>query len=145
MKKETNSPANVSQTLREGGFRATTGRIRLLELLRNVGTPLSVQGITKRWKGKVLDIATLYRSLTDLSEAHIIRRIDLNTGIAHFEYTPQRPHQHHIVCSDCGRIEELEHCSLGGLEKNIATKSQYFTHIHSHSLEFFGSCTACTR
>ncbi len=112
MKKHTQSLENAVEVLRVGGFRATTSRAQLLLLLEKAGTPLSIQEIAETWKGKAPDITTLYRSLTDLSSAGIVRRIDLNTGTAHFEYTPSRPHHHHIICNDCGKVEELEHCSI---------------------------------
>jgi Fe2+ or Zn2+ uptake regulation protein len=145
MKKRTQSIAGIMDVLRKGGFRATNGRIELLSLLATIGTPLSVQKIAESWKGKPPDVTTLYRSLTDLSSAGIVRRVDLNTGIAHFEYTPNRPHHHHIVCRLCGKVEELTHCAIGGLEKKIIKESTHFKSIHTHSLEFFGQCIACTQ
>jgi Fur family ferric uptake transcriptional regulator len=144
MKKHAHSTEGVVDVLRAGGFRATTSRIDLLLLLEKAGTPLSIQKIAETWKGKAPDITTLYRSLSELSSAGIVRRIDLNTGTAHFEYTPSRPHHHHIVCNDCGKVEELEHCSVSGLEKKLMRESENFKSIYSHNLEFFGRCTACT-
>lgn len=144
MKKHALGLENAAEVLRAGGFRATTSRIELLMLLEKVGTPLSIQEIVLMWKGKAPDITTLYRSLTDLSSVGIVRRVDLNTGTAHFEYTPSRPHHHHIVCNDCGKIEELEHCAVSGLEKKLMQASEHFKSIYSHNLEFFGRCAACT-
>lgn len=134
---------DIVQALKAGGFRVTTSRVELLLLLKRANAPLSVQSIVELWKRNAPNITTLYRSLTDLSVADIVRRIDLNTGIAHFEYTPHRPHHHHIVCSECGKVEELEYCALGALETEIAKTSEQFTTIFSHTLEFFGRCTVC--
>jgi Fe2+ or Zn2+ uptake regulation protein len=133
----------IEDVLRTQGFRVTTTRVNLLRLLEKTGTPLSIQKIVEIWRGAPPDLTTLYRSLSDLSTAGIVRRIDLNTGIAHFEYTPTRPHHHHIVCSCCGKIEELEHCSLNTMEKQLLNESKYFKNIYSHNLEFFGKCTSC--
>lgn len=143
MKKRTQSLESTVAVLRGGGFRATTSRTQLLLLLEKAGTPLSIQEIVEMWKGKAPDVTTLYRSLTDLNTAGIVRRIDLNTGTAHFEYTPSRPHHHHIVCNDCGKVEEVEHCSISGLEKKLIQTSEHFKSIYSHNLEFFGRCEAC--
>ncbi len=130
--------------LRSLGFRVTPGRLALLALLEAAGTPLSVQDVSKKWQGtKSPDIATLYRSLTDLQVAGIVQRIDLGTGTAHFEYTPTRPHHHHIICNGCGAVEELEHCTLVGLEDQLLITSRQFKSIYSHNLEFFGQCTRC--
>ena len=132
------------RALREKGFRVTKGRLELLTLLKHSGRPLSIHQILGLWKGRPPNTSTLYRSLTDLSLSGVVRRIDLNTGIAHFEYTPDRPHHHHIICNDCGTIEEIAGCSLGALEKEIIHVSKQFKNITTHNLEFFGHCTRCT-
>ncbi len=139
----THKVIDVSEILREKGFRLTVGRLKLLSLLERSGKPLSIQNIVSSWKGKIPDTATLYRSLTDLSAAGIVRRIDLNTGVAHFEYTPERPHHHHVVCTGCGRIEEIEECSVDFLQKKIVRESTQFTKINTHNLEFYGECITC--
>lgn len=134
---------DVALVLRTGGFRVTNGRRALLKLLETAGVPLSVQDVLKKWQGKAPDTTTVYRSLTDLHAAGIVRRIELCTGTAHFEYTPTRPHHHHIVCTSCGGVEELEHCVLGDIEQQLGVNSKHFKNIYSHNLEFFGQCTAC--
>ncbi|MHB1086230.1 MAG: Fur family transcriptional regulator [Minisyncoccota bacterium] len=129
-------------TLRDHGFRVTSGRVKLLDLLRKSGKPLSVQAILSKWKGAP-DQATLYRTLTDLANAGVVKRVDLNTGTAHFEYTPDRPHHHHVVCTDCGTIEDIESCGIGDIQKQVSKISSRFKKIESHSLEFFGRCVQC--
>jgi Fur family transcriptional regulator, ferric uptake regulator len=133
-----------SQMLREKGFRVTKGRLELLALLEESGQPLSIKKILSQWKGRAPDTVTIYRSLTDLSSAGIVRRIDLNTGVAHFEYTPDRPHHHHIVCEDCGIIEEIDGCSVDVLQNKITKVSKMFRNITNHNLEFFGHCAKCS-
>ena len=130
--------------LRVGGFRVTGTRVALLELLESAGIPLSIQRVLELWQdAKVPDTATLYRSLSDLHAAGIIQRIELGTGVVHYEYTPARPHHHHIICSDCGVVEELESCSLIGADHALLGQSRHFKSIYSHNLEFFGCCTTC--
>jgi Fur family transcriptional regulator, ferric uptake regulator len=131
--------------LRDHGFRITEGRIKLLKLLYTAREPLSIQAVSGLWKGKQLNQTTLYRTLTDLTEAGIVRRVDLNTGTAHFEYTPDRPHHHHIICSDCGTIENIDTCFIGGLQEKLTQDSKRFKNIYSHNLEFFGHCKSCTK
>ena len=135
--------SDISSTLRANGFRVTESRLKLLQLLKHSGKPLSIQKILSIWKESPPDPTTLYRSLTDLSSAKIVRRVDLNTGIAHFEYTPDRPHHHHIVCNECGMIEEINDCSVDVLQKKIAGASKKFKEITTHNLEFFGRCVKC--
>ncbi len=135
--------SRIHEQLRTHGFRITDGRVKLLELLYKVQKPLSIQEISKLWRGKLLNQTTLYRTLTDLAVANIVRRVDLNTGTAHFEYTPDRPHHHHIVCTNCDAVEDVEHCSVEMLQKQVMRCSKQFKHIYSHNLEFFGRCENC--
>ena len=132
---------HAADVLRAKGFRVTRGRVGLLSLLQKSGKPLSIQSLLKA-KGSP-DQATLYRTLTDLADAGIVKRVDLNTGVAHFEYTPDRPHHHHIVCTDCGTIEDIETCSIESLQRQ-ALRSSGFKTIYSHTVDFFGVCKNCS-
>ncbi len=136
---------DIPSLLREHGFRVTRGKIALLKALHDHSAPLSVAALGLLLGENTPNQTTLYRSLLDLACAGIIRRTDLNTGIAHFEYTPDRPHHHHIVCTSCNAIEEIDLCNIGTLEKKVASVSKQFAYISTHSLEFFGHCRACTR
>jgi len=137
--------SDAVQVLQTAGFRATTNRVALLALLEKTNAPLCIQDILHLWSGKKPDVTTLYRSLTDLSTAGIVRRIDLNTNTAHYEYTPSRPHHHHVVCTKCGNIEEIEDCSVSTLEQRIINQSTQFAKIITHNLEFFGECNQCLK
>ena len=130
--------------LRVGGFRVTPGRIQLLALLQKADKPLSIQGILALWKkGNTPDQTTLYRTLTDFVDAGIVWQDDLGTGVAHFEYAPDRPHHHHIICTDCGAVEDIEPCAAESLERTLTQTSKRFATIYSHSLKFFGHCNKC--
>jgi Fe2+ or Zn2+ uptake regulation protein len=135
-------PVPAADVLRTHGFRVTAGRIKLLEALARTGTPLSIQALHAKIRG-TQDQATLYRTLTDLAAAGIVRRVDLNTGTAHFEYTPGNEHHHHVVCTGCGTIEDIDDCALDTLEKGVEKRAKNFARISSHSLEFFGECVRC--
>jgi Fe2+ or Zn2+ uptake regulation protein len=128
-----------SAVLRKRGFRITAGRVRLLRLLKKSAKPLSIREILALWE-KAPDQATLYRTLTDLADAGIVRRVDLNTGIARFEYTPDKPHHHHIICTRCGEVQDLETCPLPPRNKTPG-----FKNIYSHNLEYFGICRSCLK
>ena len=135
---------SVEHILREKGFRVTRSKVAVLKLLAQADRPLSIRGILALWKEGPPDQTTLYRSLTDLSEAGIVRRVDMNMRMAHYEYTPNRPHHHHLICTGCGDIEEIEGCSVKTLERKIIQESNTFIKILSHNLEFFGECTTCS-
>jgi Fur family ferric uptake transcriptional regulator len=143
MGKKTPEKIHLEKLLRAGGFRITSGRVILFQLLAKAQKPLSIQAISKRWKGMPPNSTTLYRTLTDLAKAGIVRRMDLNTGTAHFEYTPDSPHHHHVVCTNCDDIEDFESQELENVIERLVGKSSKFKNVEHHSLELFGLCRMC--
>lgn len=122
--------------LQEAGYKATLGRLALLELLWGEEKPLAVHSIEKKLKGKMNEV-TLYRALEALAEKGVIRRVDLGHGHAHYEL--EKKHHHHLVCTDCGVVEDVNVCPLPLVEN-----SKKFKSIYSHNLEFFGVCRSCS-
>ena len=130
--------------LRKRGLRATTGRLALLQLLRGAGKPLTIRDILKRSKGRLLNQATLYRALEGLTEAGLVARADLGTGVAHYEYGGGT-HHHHMVCRQCGVLEDVESPALERVLAQAASSSRRFKSIYSHNVEWFGTCRACSK
>lgn len=95
------SSGRFAQVLRERGFRATYGRVALLEALAKAAKPLSVEGAAKAIQGK-LDLANTYRALEALAKAELVRRVDVGHRHMHYELEVLAPHHHHYVCTDCG-------------------------------------------
>lgn len=136
---------DTKTALHEHGFRATSAKQVALELLRKTGRPLSVLELLALWKGKKPDQATLYRMLHDFSATDLVRRVDLNGGVARFEYTPDSPHHHHIVCTSCGEIEDIDRCAVRTDERAVTRASSKFANVEYHTLEFFGICNDCAK
>jgi Fe2+ or Zn2+ uptake regulation protein len=127
--------------LKEHGYRATSGRIALLTLLWKENKPLTVDEIKKRLESK-LDMVTLYRALEALSKSGVVHRVELGHGHAHYEL--EKKHHHHVVCTDCGEIEDVEVAEIEGLEARLSKSTRRFKSIYSHNVEFFGLCKACS-
>lgn len=130
------------EMLRAAGFRATPGRIRLLSLLSAQRKPLTVAEIRTKL-GRTLNEATLYRALEALAAKGILERTELGHGHAHYELAVGKRHHHHVICTDCSKVEDVDGC-LADLQKQIRSMSKSFGSIYSHNLEFFGRCVNCT-
>ncbi len=89
------------------------------------------------------DLATVYRSLHLLEEMKMVKRFDLGGGVARFELLAAGDdgHHHHLVCTRCAKVVEIEECFTGELEARIAARNG-FKGI-THKLEFFGVCPSC--
>lgn len=95
------SSGKFAEALRDKGFRATYGRVALLEALGAAGKPLAVEALAERVAGK-LDLTNTYRALEALAEAGLVARIDLGHRHTHYELAALAPHHHHFVCEGCG-------------------------------------------
>lgn len=127
--------------LKDAGFRVTTGRVAVLELLAVSPAPLTTKDILEKIKRARLDQATIYRMLTALKEKGIVQMVNMEHDHAHWELVS---HHHHAVCEKCGAVIDISKCDLHKLEEDIK-KISGFTTIHRHSLEFFGLCAKCTK
>ena len=138
MKKRT---VDTAELLREHGFRATPGRLALLELFAESKQPLTVADIHKRMRNGMNEV-TLYRAIEALVAAGICRRIDLHQGHAvHYELAEE--HHHHLVCTNCGTIEDFSSQLCDELAAKATKASHQFKTILTHSLELFGLCNRC--
>jgi Fur family ferric uptake transcriptional regulator len=141
MKAVKSSALDFRAILKEKGFKATPGRLQLLEALAHVEKPLTVMEIKKRLHSRLNEV-TLYRALEAFEHMGMVRRVDLNHDHAHYELALGRLHHDHVVCAECGTVEDIEGCALTSLQKS-ALKQSGFTNIYSHNLEFFGLCKQC--
>ena len=128
--------------LRESGYKATPGRLSLLQVLAKADFPLTPQEIVEELGGKI-NQATIYRALESLVEVGVVRRTDMQHAHAHYELSTGAKHHHHLICKTCGRVEDVERCDVSEIERTVLKKSKLFAMIQDHSLEFFGRCKKC--
>jgi len=103
--------------------------------------PFSAKELHSALKRRELDAVTTYRCLAAFEEVGLVRRCDFGDGIARYEFSEKTGHHHHhVICVDCKKIEVLDHCGLGKLEKQVASLG--YTQVR-HVLEFLGRCGAC--
>lgn len=128
--------------MRKAGYRATPGRVRLLEKLAKSTKPLTIAQIHKTLGAQGINKVTLYRAIESLVFSGIVRRIDLQQDHAH-RYELAGEHHHHIVCTKCGTIEDFLVADCTSILKRAAKKSRTFKIINNHSMELFGVCAHC--
>lgn len=134
---------HLKREIAESGHRMTKLRSHLLDIFANQHGPFSCEelgGLLRADNVRVHKV-TLYREIDVLLRLGVITQIRLHDPVSRYELA-ERVHHHHVVCTECGRVEEIEgRENLGEMESWIA-RSKNFFHI-SHSLEFFGICATC--
>lgn len=129
------------QLLQNSGLKSTEARIALLGLLEKESNPQDVSSIVTSLKfaGVKADQATIYRILEILTSKGLINRLEFGEG--KYRYELQKSHHHHLICQNCGKIEDVEGNFVDEIENEIRNKKGFL--VRSHSLEFFGICKNC--
>ena len=126
--------------LRKAGLKVTLPRLKILEILENSATRhLSAEDIYRTLLGSQEDIglATVYRVLTQFEGAGLVTRHHFEDGMAVFELN-QGTHHDHIVCLDCGRVEEFMDSDIEERQNAVAQRLGF--DIRDHSLILYGHC-----
>ena len=104
----------IEDRIRGAGLRCTRARVAVLgQLLRATG-PLTHAEMADELADEGYDRATIYRNLTELTEAQLATRVDLGDHVWRFEL--KRHHAEgglgedhpHCVCTSCGEVSCLD-------------------------------------
>ena len=89
-------------------------------------------------EGMDVGLATVYRVLTQFEQAGLLARQHFETGKAVFELN-QGGHHDHLVCLQCGRVEEFYDGEIEKRQSEIAGKKGF--ELRGHSLALYADCT----
>ena len=137
---------HLAERLRRKARKATARRQAILAVLRRQAHPLSNKEIYQALEDHPgCDLATVYRSTHLLEEMGMVKRFDLGDGVARFELLVEGDdgHHHHLVCTRCSEVVEIEECLLADIDETVAQRNGLKG--VTHRLEFFGVCSACAR
>lgn len=126
--------------LKNIGLKATLPRLKILEIFQNSPVRhLTAEDVYKNLLHEELDIglATVYRVLTQFEQAGLLSRNNFESGKAVFELN-EGTHHDHLVCLDCGLVEEFYDAEIEKRQQSIA-KERGFA-LHEHALALYGSC-----
>ena len=130
-----------AQSLKDIGLKATLPRRKILELFESSKVRhLSAEDVYKTLLAEGIDVglATVYRVLTQFEQAGLLSRQHFETGKAVFELN-QGGHHDHLVCLQCGRVEEFYDSEIEQRQSEIARKRGF--QLRGHSLALYADCT----
>jgi len=140
----------IGHRLARAGQRWTPGRRVVVEIFESARSPLSMQELQDRAAQRRVPLSSLYRIVSDLVAASVLVRLEFEEGFARFELTEELAHHHHhLVCTDCGRVEDFEGPGMPSLERAVddamrSIKRRHKFSVQNHRLDFFGTCGACS-
>lgn len=134
--------------LRASGLKATLPRLKILEIFQHGNKDrdtsakrhMSAEDVYKILLTESSDIslATVYRVLQQFADAGLLKRHHFDEGKAVFELD-EGTHHDHLVCLDCGRVEEFYDAEIEARQKSIAEQRGYV--LREHALALYASCT----
>jgi Fur family ferric uptake transcriptional regulator len=126
--------------LQSAGLKATLPRLKVLSLFENSKERhLSAEDIYNilRSSGEDVSLATVYRVLTQFEHAGLLIRHHFESDKSVFELN-HGEHHDHIVCLQCGHVEEFYDSAIEARQKKVAAERGFA--IHEHSLYIYADC-----
>jgi Fur family transcriptional regulator, ferric uptake regulator len=137
--------SSLTGRLRRESRKITGPRAAILEILRHHAHPLTNKEIFSKLPEGECDLATVYRAVQMLEKLGMVKRFDFGDGAARYELVAEGDdgHHHHLICTRCAEVVEIEECFPAEIERRIANQNGFQT--VTHRLEFFGVCPACQK
>lgn len=142
------SRQTIADLLAKRRFRLTTPRRAVFEVLVGAGTPLSVAQIHTRLNHKSVNLVSVYRTVQLFVNLGILRVVDASAGSQRFELVePYNDHHHHLICTRCGEIVELEGClltdkALDMISHQVRRDTRF--EVTGHEVQLLGRCGNCS-
>ena len=126
--------------LKSTGLKATMPRLKILEIFqRGDQRHMTAEDVFRVLLQERSDVglATVYRVLTQFEQADILKRSNFESGKAVYELN-EGQHHDHLVCLDCGKVEEFYDAAIEKRQHAIAKEKGF--QIADHALSLYAHC-----
>ena len=132
----------MTESLKENGYRLTAARRSILAALVASEGHINADELFDIVHKKAHGVGrmTVYRTLDLLTELGMVRPVYQGSAAARYVLLADG-HHHHLVCSSCKRVIEIEQCLFPEIEQ--AVRSRYQFDMEGHLLEIYGRCGEC--
>jgi Fur family ferric uptake transcriptional regulator len=130
-----------AEELKSSGLKATLPRIRILEVFQKAQRRhMTAEDVYKCLlaDGSDIGLATVYRVLMQFEQAGILSRNHFESGKSVFELN-EGSHHDHLVCLDCGRVEEFYDPEIESRQRAIAQARGF--ELQDHALSLYAACS----
>ena len=84
--------------------------------------------------------ATVFRTLRLLTDLGVVCRVLMEDGSMRY-LVSERGHHHHLVCTGCGKVQDLDACAITDFVRELSGTTGY--EVDGHWLELYGRCVEC--
>ena len=126
--------------LKSSGLKATLPRIKILEVFQQAAQRhLTAEDVYKVLlaEGSDVGLATVYRVLMQFEQAGLLSRNHFESGKSVFELNEGKHHDH-LVCIDCGRVEEFFDAEIEKRQRAVAHSRGF--DLQEHALSLYAVC-----
>jgi len=130
-----------AEELKNSGLKATLPRLKVLEVFQKSSQRhMSAEDVYKHLltEGADVGLATVYRVLMQFEQAGILSRSHFESGKAVYELN-EGQHHDHLVCLDCGRVEEFFDPEIEKRQRAVAQARGF--ELQEHALSLYATCT----
>ena len=130
-----------AEELKSSGLKATLPRIKILEVFQKTEQRhLTAEDVFKVLlaEGSDVGLATVYRVLMQFEQTGILSRNHFETGKSIYELN-EGSHHDHLVCMNCGRVEEFFDAEIERRQKSVALSRGF--ELQEHALALYAVCT----
>lgn len=128
----------ISLKLEVRGHRVTPSRRAVIAAILQQKEHFTVDDVLScRGAGR----ATVFRTIRLLAEIGVVCRVLMEDGSLHYRVSERGRHHHHVVCTDCGRVDDLDQCAIADVMRDLSNATGF--EIEGHWLELYGRCSEC--
>ncbi len=132
---------NITLKLEARGYRITPSRRAVIAAaLARTGHFTADDLVSPPEAGRGAGRATVFRTIRLLTELGVVCRVLFEDGSMRY-LVSQRGHHHHVVCTGCGHVEDLDQCAIKGALRELSDATGY--EVEGHWLELYGRCAEC--
>jgi Fur family ferric uptake transcriptional regulator len=125
--------------LGEAGYRSGGSRQQVVDLLDRESCAVTALEIDRRLDS--VGRASVYRTLEQLEQLHLIQRVEIGGDAAGYERVDADIHHHHIVCEECGRLAPFASEALEEAIEAVSHRSEFA--VAAHDVVLRGTCPRC--
>ena len=137
------SPNQLKKALKKEGLRYTQQRQSIWDEMCATDEHRDAEEIylSLRNEGMSVSRATVYRTIDVLVKNNLVRKLELGDGRARYEHKMDMEHHDHLICVQCGKIEEFMDETIEEIQETIVNDLGFKLIRHIHQL--FVICNNC--
>ena len=136
-------PNQLKKALKKEGLRYTQQRQSIWNEMCATDEHRDAEEIylSLRNEGMSVSRATVYRTIDVLVKNNLVRKLELGDGRARYEHKMDLEHHDHLICVQCGKIEEFMDETIEEIQEKIVNELGFKLIRHIHQL--FVICNNC--